>query len=289
MGIFDWVNNKIEKKLREEFGPEKDENYIDNDEIEKASYSAHSYRKVQKLREKGKYWGLDVPYLQHPVTKQEKPRAYFVTFGILYLLVTLAVMALSVIVVLNYMFPLIGQAIGVSEMFGFGLQPWDIFGIFAVFTSVAPILLWILVIVFAAAIVGINALFISQTVKMFSLTKISMQEMAKGYEVGDILIRFGTIIGITIAAGVAILVLTRETVKPEGIALIVGIMLGVCAVVGTAFGVLLAQRNKAKKQFAELSVGEQQDYIRHNQMLDRVHRSHNKRNKSLISSDKVDF
>ena len=49
MGILDWVNNKIEKKLKEEFGPTPDENAIQNDEIEKASYSDYSYKKVKKL------------------------------------------------------------------------------------------------------------------------------------------------------------------------------------------------------------------------------------------------
>ena len=48
MGILDWVNSKVEKKLKEEFGPEVDENLVQNDEIEKASYSEYSYKKVKK-------------------------------------------------------------------------------------------------------------------------------------------------------------------------------------------------------------------------------------------------
>ena len=92
MGIFDWINNKVEKKIKEEFGPAENENLIQNDEIEKTSYSDYSYKKVKKLRQKGKYWGYDVPYLQHPVSKQEKPRAVFIVAGVLYIFLTIALL-----------------------------------------------------------------------------------------------------------------------------------------------------------------------------------------------------
>lgn len=286
MGINEWIFNKATKKIEENFTQE-DPDLIQNDEIEKQSYSEHSYKKVKKLREKGKYWAIDVPYLQHPVQKQEKPRPLFMVFGVLYLLVLIASLALSVIIVTYFLLPLIAQAIGLNSLVK--VRAWDIFGLVAMFSSIVPIFIWTIIIAVAALIIGINAFLIYETINMFHMSKISMQEMAKGYEVGSMLFALGTIMVVTLITGITILVLTRENIKPAGIALVVGVMLIVCAIVGTIFGLLMAQRVKANKQFETLPEEQQNDFIRHNRALDRIHRHRNRKNKSIISSTEVDF
>lgn len=286
MGIEHWLLGKARKTLNEAFSPEEDPNLIQNDEIEKASYSEYSYKNVQKLREKGKYYSYDVPYLQHPVKKQEKPRAIFLVFGILYAVATAAALTLSIMLVTNFLLPLITQAVSVSG--AVKVRVWDIFGWVAGLSAMGAFMIWVIVIVVAALIICINIFLISQTIKMFRMSKLSMQEMAKGYEVGRMLIGLCTIILITLIVGIAILVLTRENIKPAGIGLIVGVMVIVTVVVGTIFGLLLWQRNKAKKEFEQLTEEEQKDFIRHNQALERIERIRNK-SKSILSSSKVDF
>ena len=286
MGIEHWLFGKARKTLNEAFSPEEDQNLIQNDEIEKASYSEYSYKNVQKSREKGKYYSYDVPYLQHPVKKQEKPRAIFLVFGILYAVATAAALTLSIMLVTNFLLPLITQAVSVSGVVK--VRVWDIFGWVAALSAMGAFIIWVIVIAVAALIIGINIFLISQTIKMFRMSKLSMQEMAKGYEVGRMLIGLCTIILITLIVGIAILVLTRETIKPAGIGLIVGVMAVVSAVVGTIFGLLLWQRNKAKKEFEQLTEEEQKDFIRHNQALERIERIRNK-SKSVLSRSKVDF
>ena len=286
MALKDLFESKARKMLNEIVPHEEDPNLIQNDEIEKASYSEYSYKKVQKLREKGKYYGYDVPYLQHPVKKQEKPRAIFVVFGVLYAIAAAIALALSVFLVINFLLPVIGQAVGISGFVKF--RVWDIFGLFAGVSAIGVMMVWVVVIAVAALIFGVNLFLISQTIKMFRMSKISMQEMAKGYEVSGMLLRLAVLIVGTLIAGIAILVLTRENIEPAGIGLVVGVMVAICALVGTIFGLLLWQRIKAKKEFEELSEEEQKDFIRHNQVLDRLERKRNK-SKSLIASTKVDF
>ena len=131
MGLKDWIFSKLDKKLTEEFGPEQNENLVQNDEVEKASYSDYSYKKVKKLREKGKYWGYDVPFLQHPVHKQEKPRAIFIVAGVLYTILTIAMLVATYFIARSFILPTIGSALGLSDMFK--IQKWDIFGIGVMF------------------------------------------------------------------------------------------------------------------------------------------------------------
>ena len=287
MGILDWLNRKVEKKLKEEFVPAEDENLIQNDEVEKASYSDYSYQKVKKLREKGKYWGYDVPFLQHPVHKQEKPRAIFIVAGVLYAILTIAMLVATYFIARSFILPAIGSALGLSDLFK--IQAWDIFGLFAMFSSMLPIFLWLIIAALVALVVGLDIYFIYQTIKFFKMSKISMQEMAKGYEVGNLIIKLGAIMGIAVVVGIAILVLTKGKATAAGIWLIIGIMLAIIALITPFFVLLIVERNKAKKQFAQLSEEQQKDFIRHNQKLDRAHRKTNKRNKSIISRDKVDF
>lgn len=285
MGIEDLLWNKARKTLNE-LGSNEEENLVNNDEIEKASYSEASYKKVQKLREKGKYWGLDVPYLQHPVKKQEKPRPMFIALGVLYAIMFALVFAGSVALTINFIVPMISSALAVSS--SVQLFVWDIFGIVAALTALGPIFLWIIIVSFVTAIVLVNVFFAFQTVHMFKMSKISMQEMAVGHEVQGMLLRLGTIIGITLVVCIAIWVLTRETISTQGILFLVGIMVAVSAVVGTIFGLLLVQKLKAKKEFDQLPEEQRNDFIRHNRELDRVRRQKGK-SKSMIGSSKVDF
>ena len=287
MGLEEWVLNKFEKKINEELGQNQNENLIQNDEIEKASYSEYSYKKVKKLREKGKYWGYDVPYLQHPVNKQEKPRAVFIVAAVLFLLLSVAMIVFTYVITRSMILPLLGSALGLGD--AFAIQAWDIFGLFATFTSLISIFVWLILVLIVAVVVAFNIYFISQTIKFFKMSKISMQEMAKGFEVGNLIIRLGAIMAITVMVGITILVLTRGEATAAGIWLIIGVMLAIIALISPFFVLLIVQRNKAKKQFAQLSEEQQKDFIRHNQMLDRVNRKSNRSSKSLISSTKVDF
>lgn len=285
MGIGDLLWNKARKKLNE-IVPSEEKNLVNNDEIEKASYSEASYKKVKKLREKGKYWGLEIPYLQHPVKKQEKPRPMFIALGVIYAILFAAVIVGSVFAIINLMLPLIGSALQTSS--SVTLFVWDIFGLVAMLSALGSLFAWLIVACVAAAIIGVNVFFGFQTVKMFKMSKISMQEMAVGHEVQSMLFRLGAIIVITFVVCIAIWIGTRETISTQGILLLVGIMLVVGIVIGTIFGLLLAQKLKAKKEFDQLPEEQQNDFIRHNRELDRVRRLKGQ-NTSVIGSSKVDF
>lgn len=285
MGLFEWGMNKLNKKLKEEF-PEDYEQKIKTDEVEKASYSDYSYKKVKKLREKGKFWAIDVPYLQYPVTKQEKPRPLFIAFGILSLIVLGFVGYAAFRITTNLILPLVAAALQMNSVFN--IPFWDIFGLFTMFNSLAPFLCWILVGVVSALTIGMVVYFISLTKRLFCLSKISMQEMAKGYEVRSMIYALGTIIAIVLIVGIFLLVKFGSNMTAKNIWIVIGVMVAIVALVGVVFALLIVQRRKETKLFNQLPKEQQDDYINHVRELDRVRRR-KKVAKSALSSTDVDF
>lgn len=286
MGLYEWTSRKLRQKINEELPKDENENLVNNDEIEKASYSEYSYKKVQKLREKAKYYGYDVPYLQHPLTKVEKPRALFVVFGVLNAILLAFSIFLSVMITINFLMPLINMALGLNSWFV--PKAWDVFGVVTMFSSVVPLMVWLIIIATVGLMVAIVVFFVYNTRRMFSLSKISMEEMAVGYEISNMILGFIIVIVSVVLIGVFLLV-KFENIKTLGIVLVVGIMVAVTAILGTLIALLMVYRKKAKKQFNELPQDVQKSFIEHNRVLERVNRLSNKNSKSIISSSKVDF
>ena len=285
MGLFEWGMNKLDKKIKAEFS-EDYEQKIKTDEVEKASYSDYSYKNVRKLREKGKFWGIDVPFLQHPVTKQEKPRPLFIVFGILSLIVLGFVGYAAYWITKTLILPLIASALQMNSVFNIPI--WDIFGLFTMFTSLAPIISWILVGVISAFTIAMLVYFISLTKRLFCFSKISMQEMAKGYEIRSMIYALGTIIAIVLIVGIFLLVKFGSNMEAKNIWLVIGVMIAIVALVGVVFALLIVQRRKETKLFNQLPKEQQDDYINHVRELERVRRR-KKVAKSALSSADVDF
>jgi len=285
MGLFEWGMNKLNKKLKEEF-PEDYEQKIKTDEVEKASYSEYSYKNVRKLREKGKFWAIDVPYLQYPVTKQEKPRPVFIVFGILSLIVLGFVGYAAYWITKTLILPLVAAALQMNSVFNIPI--WDIFGLFTMFTSLAPILSWVLVAAISGFTIAMVIYFIFLTKRLFCFSKISMQEMAKGYEIRSMIFALGTIIAIVLIVGIFLLVKFGSNMEAKNIWLVIGVMVGIVALVGIVFTLLLIQRIKETKLFNQLPKEQQDDYLNHVRELERVRRRKKVR-KSSLGSLEVDF
>ncbi len=285
MGLFEWGMNKLNKKLKEEF-PEDYEQKIKTDEVEKASYSDYSYKNVRKLREKGKFWAIDVPYLQYPVTKQEKPRLLFIVFGILSLIVLGFVGYAAYWITKTLILPLVGAALQMNSVFN--IPFWDIFGLFTMFTSLAPILSWVLVVAISGFTIAMLVYFISLTKRLFCFSKISMQEMAKGYEIRSMIYALGTIMAIVLVVGIFLLVKFGGNMTTKNIWIVIGVMVAIVALVGVVFALLIVQRRKETKLFNQLPKEQQDDYINHVRELERVRRR-KKVAKSALSSADVDF
>jgi len=285
MGLFEWGMNKLNKKLKEEF-PQDYEEQIKTDEVEKTSYSEYSYKNVKKLREKGKVWAIDVPYLQYPVTKQEKPRPLFIAFGILSLVILCFIGYAAYWITTSLILPLITIVLPMGDMVK--IHYWDILGIVGMLSAVGPLICWVLIIAISAFTIGMVVYFINLTKRLFCLSKISMQEMAKGYEVRSMLFALGTIMAIVLIVGIFLLVKFGSNMKAANIWLVVGVMVAVIALVGIVFTLLLIQKRKETKLFHQLPKEQQDDYIRHVQALERV-KSRKRKNKSFIGSSDVDF
>lgn len=177
-----------------------------NDQIEKDSYSDYSYKTVKKLRERGKLMGVDVPYLNHPVTKPEKPRALFLVLGIIFAALLVLVCVGIGYLTITTILPMILNMVGVTTTLT-TRHVYDIFGIGSFIGTTLSFFLWVIVIVFVLFAIGIIVALVSITRKMFGLTKASVQEVAVGHVVANLIKNIILCIVIPIVLAVALLLL----------------------------------------------------------------------------------
>lgn len=284
MGLFG-IEFKKNNKNNINQSLDNDANYINNDEIEKSSYSAYSYKNVKKLREKGKYKGIDVPFLQYPVKKQEKPRPLFIVFGIVDLILLALSIVFAVIITKNFLLPLFGELLNISWLKD--LNEWDIFGLASMFGSLFIFLLWIIAIFVASLLIAMIVYFILQARKMFCLSKASMQEMAVGYEISRVI--FNLIIAIVLFVAIAVVIVVQnKNINSLWFKIIISVIIAVVLTLTTLVVLLIVQRNKAKKEFNQLPEEQKQDFIKHNRALFKV-RTLKNATKGVFGSRSVDF
>ncbi|MBE7076634.1 MAG: hypothetical protein E7374_01935 [Clostridiales bacterium] len=253
------------KKSNSEFENDK----IKDDSIEKESYSESSYKHVKKIRERGTLMGYKVPYLQYPVQKQEKPRPLFLALAIVSAVLFGLACAFAIYAFVTMILPMAYSALGIET------PKWivlDIYGILPTIGTSIKIFLW-LIIIMLAALMCVPALILGMiTKKLFSWTKLSMQEVAEGYEIKNLIFNLGLWIILLIGLGIVACFMFKG-IKPIGIVAIFVVIAAIDAVLGTLLGLLVHARNKERKKFNELPIEQQEDFKRHTKALDRASRT----------------
>lgn len=228
---------------------------MDHNQIEKESYRPSSYRAVQKLRVRGAEYGIDIPYLQYPLTA---PR----TGG----------KRLKVLVIIS----------AVLLAVGLGLLGWGAAGVLVPWIQVAAdgtanlmdavkniplinliggvgvVVMWLFIFLFliVALVLALGAL--TYLLSLLRVANMTTEEKAHGYYLSNL--KSSTLVG-GIGFGVAG-VLAVIFLPPLGV-----ICLVVAAYAITLYVLLQKERNQAKALFDQLPEAQKADFLAHNKAL----------------------
>lgn len=244
---------------------EENQNTNNLDEIEKQSYSPRTYKQVQKLRQKGKLRGVDVPYLKYPLKSQQKVRPLFVTLGVLNCILLALACAVVIYLSVTVFIPLALNLVGITTTLTTKIE-FDVLGIFSLFGSLISILLWLFEILFVFLAVTIIVSLTKTTLNMFGLTKASMQEVAYGHTIKKLSKTMVVGIIVSIIACVCVLIFSKDIGK-ENSAILVGIIAIIVAVLITILALIIVEKKKAKKEFEKLPSEQQENFKAHFQAL----------------------
>lgn len=246
------------------------------DAVEKESYSPASYKMVKNIRDRGKLRGVNVPYLTKPVKRPEKPRLMFLILEILASIAFAAVIGLIVYLAFTMLYPMIAQTLGLSADLT-TQQSWDIFGLGSMAGGMVSIVFWGLIIFLVGIAIAVIAYFISLIKKMNYFKSASVQEMAVGHKLLNMIISTIMVVVVVIAIAIAMSVMI-ENIPTKGLLVIWGIA-GVLAIIfGVFAAALIMEKVKAKKEFKTFSQEEQDDFLAHAKALQRADHTRKIRN-----------
>lgn len=235
---------------------------------EEQSYGKFAYKRVRRLRRKGKRRGIEVPYLNYELAKPEKPRIAFWVIA-----------AVSAIL-------LVGIIIGLGFLYNYLIKTLTIFnGIGDVFTAVFDPAAFVLsnglsaiptimvvvayILLFCAFLLPLGAViylyrFVRDTLYM---AKCSKEEFAKG---GIVCSRiFGLIAGLAVVTVILVVILTQTKAN---IGLILAVYFGIVVVLGGLLAPTIIEKIKCSKWFESLDENKRQNYLAHERALQRVKR-----------------
>lgn len=244
----------------------------DLEELEREAYGEKRHKSVQKLRKKGLQYGVTVPYCTKPLIKPQKKRplmlaTMYVCLGATAILVVLTILLL---IKANY-FKAFGQvlkALGgtldkdvVSKTLGFS----------ALASASFVIVLIVMILILILPIVVVMLL-LSHAKTLNQLAGAPRQEIAVGYKIKNT-IKIVIIWAIVVLAGFVFGITQDFFSNTNGIIAMVILTLGFLTLVLYAIALILT-RKKEKEWFDTLPKDAQDDYIAHNDALEKL--SHKK-------------
>ncbi|MCH5180274.1 MAG: hypothetical protein J1F32_03605 [Erysipelotrichales bacterium] len=248
-------------------------------DFEKNSYGKVVYRRVQRLRKKGRKRGIDVPYLNYELTKPEKPRMAFLLIAIIAAILLTGVLVGTVFLYTEFIketsiFKDIGEVFQVLFDPQTFLLTLGLSSIPAIMIIIAYLMLFGLILIPVLLIIYFyNAIY-----NIFYMSKCSKEEFAKGHVIFSRIRNLSIII--FIATVILILALLSNSV--EFIKILVGaIYAGVVIALGGLLALMVFERSKCKKWFDNLEDDKKNNYLSHDQALYNV--------KKRIQSDRTAF
>lgn len=245
------LQEKEEQKEVLQDEPAKEEQPADDKlKYEKESYSDRTYLKVQKWRERGKLYGVEVPYLTCPLTKPEKPRKKYKAFAIVLFVLSGLIAAAAVALFVMTLIPLIAGYSGPTA------PDWDVLHIVDGLAGMAIWLAIILLFGMLAALCGLSVAPLLLGIQCLHLVNANEEEIAYGPTLGKLI---WVMIGVT----------TVFLVVP-----ICLIILWPMFFLAIGFGVItyfvIAEKVKAIKWFKTLPAEQQKSYRDHARAIARV-------------------
>lgn len=240
-------------------------------DYEKQSYAKYVYKRVQRLRRKGKRRGIKVPYLQYELHKPDKPRVVFWIIAIISL-VLFAGMLVGLGFLANELIKLSDDFSGIGDVLTAIFDP-KLFAATAGLSAIPGMLIFLAVVMFIGLLlIPIAAVFMMYGFvrEAFYMAKCSKEEFAKGNVISSRI--FGLIVTLIVATAMLIVIVTQ--VDESFTKLLAGIVYGILVVaLGAYLAVLAIEKSKNAKWFDTLDEESKQNYLAHDQALRKVKRT----------------
>lgn len=239
-------------------------------DFEKVSYSKTAYKRVQRLRRKGRRRGIDVPYLNYELHKPEKPRTIFWIAAIIS-----AVLLLGIFVGIGFLYNEIIKSISIFNDLGEALTALfdpETFMASAGLSAIPGMMIFLACLLLIVAIILplCAAIYFYRFVRdVFYMANCSKEEFAKGNIISSRIFGLITVLAVAAVIFIVILIFT-DTSAPKVISgLVFG---GIVLVVGGLLALIIMEKTKSKKWFDTLDESNKQNYLEHEQTLRRVKR-----------------
>ena len=171
------------------------------DKYEKESYSSYTYLKVQKWRERGKMYGVQVPYLTCPLTKPEKKRKKYVVFATILFVIAGVMAALALFLAISTLPAVIGNA---SDIGG---PSWDVLHIAEALKGTA---VWLAILLLVGLLVAVGFAAVAPLmlgIQCLHLTIATKEEIAYGPTLNKLLWVMGGITLVLLIVPIVMIVL----------------------------------------------------------------------------------
>lgn len=255
-----------------------DATYAPECDYEKLSYGKFVYKRVQRLRRKGKNRGIEVPYLNYELNKPEKPRIAFWVIA-----AVSAVLFVGILVGIGFLINAIIKFYAEMNNTGVGDMLKNLFnpdyiavslGITAGLGIVLAVLAYGIALAILSVFISIAIYFYHFVRDAFYMAKCSKEEFAKGNIISSRIRRLGFLL---VMATVILIVLLIYL--PASARVIVGIIYaGLVIALGGLLALMMIEKSKNAKWFESLEEDKKQNYLMHDKALRRV--------KSRIKSDR---
>lgn len=241
------------------------ENTIDYEQI---SYEKYAYKRVNRLRRRGKRRGIEVPYLDHELTKPEKPRTAFLAVAVIS-----AVILIGIIVGIGFLYNELIKNFSIFNGMGDVLKAVFDPAAFALSAGLSAIpglmivLAYILLIAMFAIPIG-AVIYVYRFIRdVFYMSKCSKEEFAKGNIISSRI--FGLIAAIAVATVILIVILSNT--ESSTAKLLSGLVYGgIAAALGGLLALMTVEKIKCGKWFEGLEEDKKENYLAHERALRRV-------------------
>ena len=238
--------------------------------FEKMSYGKSVYKRVQRLRRKGRKRKIDVPYLGYALHKPEKPRIPFWVFAIisavLFVGIVVGIVVFYGMLIISFTgFSDVGEAI--KSFFDPATLTLSL-GLSAL-PAIFLIIIYLMIAALLAIPILVAAYFFCFVRDAFYMAKCSREEFAKGNMIAKRALKLGIAL---IVITLIFIALMASLKVPSGKILVGVLYAGLVITLGGLLVMILIEKRKNEKWFETLSEVQKQNYLAHDGGLRKVKR-----------------
>ena len=239
-------------------------------DYEKSSYGKAAYRRVQRLRRKGRRRGIEVPPLGYELTKTEKPRIAFWIVAIVSVVIFVGIIV-GIFLLYNELVKFFSDLSSLGDFIAVLFDP-ETLGVslgLSALPGILMVMVYLLVLVLIAVPVVAAIYFYRFVRDAFYMAKCSKEEFAKGGQISSRILGLITVLLTAIVLFIVLLAL----IDSSGARLCIGLIFaGIVVALGGLLALIIVEKVKANKWFETLDEDKKQNYLAHEKALKAVKR-----------------